>query len=93
VGLTEKERQKVYRRSGGRCECTAEFCDRHPPGERCPHPLASGFWDVTHRHGGGHDKLGGYTAMCAACLEETAFMLIRDDDERRRGEGPRSGAV
>jgi hypothetical protein len=120
VSLTERERQQIYDRAGGRCECTADHCDRHPAGERCSHPLESGFWDVSrarstpsgmapsgalpaphggaargrtaeasaHRRPGRSRKLSEYTAMCAACLEETAFALVREDDAQRRGESP-----
>ena len=75
MGLSEEERRQFFKRAGGQCECTASSCSRHAPGMRCTYPLAPGFWDVSRRYPAGTDRLSNFTAMCAACLEETAYML------------------
>lgn len=74
MSLTEAQREEVFRRAGGRCECTEGYCDRHRPGERCPHPLSPGFWDAIRKPSGKLNAAEDYVGLCAACLEETAYV-------------------
>ncbi len=80
MSLSDQQRKDIFNRAGGRCECAASFCSRHPPRSRCPHPLAAGFWDATARDWDAPRTLDNIVAMCAACLEETAY--LRPAEER-----------
>lgn len=71
MAITEQTRKDLYRRAGGRCECTMNVCSHHSG--RCSHQLSPG-WEAHHRtsiSAGGHDGLSNLTAMCVTCHKNT----------------------
>jgi hypothetical protein len=76
MGLTDEEREQIFARAAGRCECTMPWCGRHPPGVRCPSPLSPLYWGACPKDSSrAADSLDDYIAMCGACLEETAYFM------------------
>ena len=71
MAISQATRDELYKRAGGRCECTMRVCDHHPAGSRCPHVLLPPSWDAHHRTAGGADDLGNLTAMCGTCHMNT----------------------
>lgn len=69
--ISEEIRRELFRRAGGRCECTMSVCSHHRSGQRCPHGLHSGSWEAHHRWAGGGDTLSNLIALCATCHKNT----------------------
>lgn len=70
--LNDEELNKLWRRAGGRCECTLQ-CATHK-GYRCNVPLASGKWHIHHvvsQAAGGADTSANTQALCIPCHENT----------------------
>jgi len=61
-------RDEVYRRAGGRCECTMVTCSHHSG--RC-NVVLRGEWEVHHVTAGGPDTLSNVKAMCQTCHRNT----------------------
>jgi hypothetical protein len=68
MAISEEIRKKLYKRAGGRCECTMKVCTHHIG--RCTYKLNPG-WEAHHRTAGGSDDLGNLIAMCATCHKNT----------------------
>ena len=51
MAVSEATRKELYRRAGGRCECTMMVCDHR--GNRCTRGLSVGYWDAHHRTAAG----------------------------------------
>ncbi len=65
-------KDKLYKRAGGRCECTMSVCKHHVG--RCNKSLVPGYWDAHHKtsvRSGGEDSLSNLVAMCATCHKNT----------------------
>jgi len=62
-------KKALYKRAGGRCECTMSICDHS--GRRCTRSLVPGFWDAHHKNANGPSTLGNLIAMCATCHKNT----------------------
>jgi 5-methylcytosine-specific restriction endonuclease McrA len=61
----------VWRRSGGRCECTRKSCGHIG---RCNKPLTANNWDAHHKtavSAGGDDTLSNCEALCLPCHKNT----------------------
>jgi hypothetical protein len=69
--ISEETRKALYKRAGGRCECTMRVCSHHPPGQMCPRKLADGYWEAHRRTAGGPYTLSNLIAMCATCHKNT----------------------
>lgn len=69
MAISQETRKALYKRAGGRCECTMKVCDHS--GRRCNRGLSSGYWDAHHRTAGGPDSLSNLIAMCATCHKKT----------------------
>jgi len=78
MAVTQSIKDALYKRAGGRCECTMRVCSHHAAGIRCPNKL-TGEWNVHHRTTTGPDNLGNITAMCIRCHKNTGSF----------GRGPR----
>lgn len=63
------DREALYKRAGGRCECEMRVCSHHTG--RCFKPLVGSKWDAHHKVKGGSDDPGNLTAMCEACHKNT----------------------
>jgi len=70
--VSQETKKALYKRAGGRCECTMRVCDHHRASSRCPRSLVSGYWDAHHRSANGPDTLGNLIAMCATCHKNTS---------------------
>ncbi len=74
MAVTKETRLALYRRAGGRCECTMRVCSHHRPilgvARRCRHKLR-GAWEAHHRSTRGPDNLGNLIAMCVTCHKNT----------------------
>ena len=68
MAVSDAIRKELYRRAGGRCECTMKVCDHQG---RCTRGLSPGYWDAHHRVADGPDTLGNLIAMCATCHKNT----------------------
>jgi len=68
MAVSEAVRQELYRRAGGRCECTMTVCDHLG---RCSRLLAAPYWDAHHNAAGGPDTASNLTAMCGTCHKNT----------------------
>jgi len=71
MAISKETRSEVYRRAGGRCECTMSVCSHHRAGTRCPRSLVSGYWEAHHRWAEGPDTASNLIAMCATCHKNT----------------------
>jgi hypothetical protein len=71
MAISEETRKALYKRAGGRCECTMSVCSHHPKGQRCSHSLVPGSWEAHHRVRDGGDTLSNLIAMCATCHKNT----------------------
>lgn len=69
MGISQTIKDELYKRAGGRCECTMQSCDHS--GKRCTRGLSAGYWDAHHRTAGGPDILSNLIAMCATCHKNT----------------------
>ena len=70
MAITQATRDALYRRAGGKCECTMTVCSDHRAGARCPKMLR-GPWEAHHRSRTGGDGLGNLLAMCQLCHRNT----------------------
>jgi hypothetical protein len=70
MAISQETRSALYKRAGGRCECTMRVCD-HPAGQRCTRSLVTGYWDAHHRSATGGDTLSNLIAICATCHKNT----------------------
>jgi len=61
---TQTLRDAVYRRAGGRCECSMVICGHHTG--RCPEPLR-GEWELHRLTAGEPYTLGNVVGMCQSC--------------------------
>ena len=71
MALPENELNALWRRSGGRCECT-ENC--HSTWNRCNAELKAGQWHAHHVRSvaaGGADTAANTKALCIPCHERT----------------------
>lgn len=69
--LSQDELNKLWRRAGGRCECTMNC---HSKTNRCGVELKSGQWHVHHVlsvAAGGPDTAANTMALCIPCHERT----------------------
>jgi len=66
--ISQETKKALYKRAGGRCECTMSICDHHG---RCSRSLVTGYWDAHHRNANGLDTPGNLIAMCATCHKNT----------------------
>jgi len=71
MAISAETRRELYKRAGGKCECTMSVCDHHRAGSRCPRSLAWGYWEAHHLNANGPDTLGNLIAMCATCHKNT----------------------
>lgn len=69
MAISQSTKAELYRRAGGRCECTMSVCDHK--GRRCPRGLSAGYWDAHHKSRNGGDGLSNLVAMCATCHKNT----------------------
>ncbi len=69
--ISEETKKELYRRAGGRCECTMRICSHHRAGSRCPHSLTPGYWDAHRKNANGPYVLSNLIAMCATCHKNT----------------------
>ncbi len=69
MSITDRRRNAMRRRAGGRCECRMRVCDHK--GRRCSRGLISGYWEAHHRSRNGGDGLKNLIAMCATCHKNT----------------------
>ena len=61
----------VWKRSGGKCECTRTGCEHTG---RCSALLSEGKWHAHHivsQHADGADTLNNCEALCIPCHENT----------------------
>ncbi len=65
---TQELRDAVYKRAGGRCECTMKSCSRHAG--RCTAELR-GEWEVHRLSAGGAYALSNVIGMCQMCHRNT----------------------
>ncbi|HED38378.1 MAG TPA: HNH endonuclease [Ignavibacteria bacterium] len=73
MSISQSIKSDLYKRAGGRCECTMSVCGDHN-GRRCSRGLSAGYWDAHHKTSvaaGGLDVLSNLTAMCATCHKNT----------------------
>lgn len=68
TSLTQQMRDDLYRRAGGRCECTMLRCTHHAG--RCPAALR-GPWEAHRLNAGGQYVLSNLLAMCQTCHRNT----------------------
>lgn len=68
MAISQGTRDALYKRAGGRCECTMQ-CSHHK-GTRCPYKLNPG-WEAHRRVAGGDYTLGNLIAMCVTCHKNT----------------------
>ncbi len=71
MALPDNELNALWRRAGGRCECT-ENC--HTRWNRCNLPLQAGQWHVHHVvsvEAGGADTAANTKALCIPCHRNT----------------------
>jgi hypothetical protein len=61
-------RDDVYRRAGGKCQCTMKVCAHHTG--RCTATLR-GAWGIHRLRAGGSYTLSGVKAMCQRCHRNT----------------------
>jgi len=71
MAISQELRAELYKRAGGKCECTMSVCSHHGAGQRCPHSLVAGSWEAHHKTAGGPDTLSNLIAMCATCHKNT----------------------
>ena len=45
MAISETTKQALYRRAGGKCECTMKVCGHSG---RCNKGLTPGYWDAHH---------------------------------------------
>jgi hypothetical protein len=64
MGISEIRRDELFRRAGGKCECTNQKCDKHTG--RCNAPLKAG-WEAHHKDRSKGDGLSNLEAMCESC--------------------------
>ncbi len=72
MSIPQTTKAELYKRAGGRCECTMSVCDHGS--RRCSRGLSAGYWDAHHKvsvSSGGPDTLSNLTAMCARCHKNT----------------------
>lgn len=69
MAVTQAVRAEIYKRAGGRCECTMLSCDHN--GKRCTRGLYSPGWDAHHVNRNGPDTAGNLLALCATCHKIT----------------------
>lgn len=70
MAISEETRRQLYRRAGGKCECTMNNCTHVG---RCNKDLGSN-WEAHHRTSvaaGGSDALSNLIAMCVICHKNT----------------------
>jgi len=70
MAISEKTRQDLYDRAGGRCECSMSVCSHHGASQRCTNKLWPG-WEAHHKTAGGPDILSNLIAMCQTCHKNT----------------------
>ncbi len=68
MAVSEETKKELYRRAGGRCECTMSVCGHSG---RCTRSLIPGYWDAHHRNANDPDTLSNLIAMCATCHKNT----------------------
>jgi len=61
-------REDVYKRAGGKCECTMKTCSHHAG--RCS-AILRGEWEVHRLTAGGPYVLSNVIAMCQTCHRST----------------------
>lgn len=64
----ETLRSAVYRRAGGRCECTMLICEHHSG--QCPEAL-SGEWELHRLTAAGGNVLENVIGLCQRCHRNT----------------------
>ncbi len=69
MAISAETKKELYKRAGGKCECTMNICDH--AGRRCSRSLTPDYWDAHHRDANGPDTLGNLIAMCATCHKNT----------------------
>lgn len=64
-------RDTVYRRAGGKCQCSGQNCPtRHRPGERCNADLTGG-WECHNADRSKPHSAASCRALCVPCHEQT----------------------
>lgn len=66
--LTQEVRDALFRRAGGRCECTMTRCSNHSG--RCT-AMLRGPWEAHRITAGGAYVLSNLKAMCQICHRNT----------------------
>jgi len=68
MAVSEETKKELYKRAGGRCECTMGVCGHNG---RCPRSLVPDYWDAHHLNANGPNTPGNLIAMCATCHKNT----------------------
>lgn len=71
MAFSQETISQIWRRAGGRCECTRN-CRAHSG--RCGAELRAGQWHAHHvqsQNAGGADTLANGQALCIPCHENT----------------------
>lgn len=71
MATSQEDRNEIYRRAGGRCECTMTVCSHHKAGIRCATGLTAGHWDAHHIDRTKPATPSNLIAMCATCHKNT----------------------
>ena len=66
--ISEHTKNELYRRAGGKCECTMSRCSHHTA--RC-NAMLRGGWEAHRVRAGGAYALSNLTAMCQMCHRNT----------------------
>jgi hypothetical protein len=67
MAISEDTRKRLYRRSGGQCECTIHGCKHHQERKRCTNFLFSDAWKAVRIRLRGSDSLRNLRAVCPTC--------------------------
>ena len=68
TNLTDTVRDNLFRRAGGKCECTMTGCSHHSG--RCS-AMLRGPWEAHRLRAGGSYVLSNLKAMCQTCHRNT----------------------
>jgi hypothetical protein len=71
MSISQETYNQIFRRAGGRCECTMSVCRTHAQGTRCNQSLMDGKWHAHHLNRYGSDEAPNLLAMCIPCHENT----------------------
>ena len=68
MSISTKVKEDLYKRAGGKCECTMSKCSHHTG--RC-NAMLRGAWEAHRVTAGGAYTLSNLIAMCQICHRNT----------------------